>query len=79
MTHTRNKFVQSGIPELDKVIDLQFDNLRQAEVDSEDWLRAYNQLQGIRTALACIDKAGYEACVYDVAQEIADIWLGRSH
>ena len=77
MNHTRNPFIPSGIRALDESIDLQLDNLRRAAVDSAGWDRAENQIQGIRTAMVCIDQPRYAATIFDVAEAITACRAGR--
>lgn len=77
MGHNRNNFIPSGNRALDQMIDNQLDNLRAAEFDSEAWHAAENQLQGIRSALACIDRDRYADCVISIANVIVDVRYGR--
>ena len=77
MAHNRNNFVPSGNRGLDQMIDNQIDNLRAAEFESAAWHAAENQMQGIRSALACIDPDRYADCVISMANVIVDIHYGR--
>jgi hypothetical protein len=66
MTH--NVFASTGIEALDRCIDLQLDILR----NPERFEGAAGQLQGIRTALAAIDRDRYKQTIHDLAELIAE-------
>lgn len=65
---TRYPFAHTGIEMLDVNIRLQLDHLH----DPEQFEVAAAQLQGIRTALAAIDRQRYAQTIHDLAELIGE-------